>query len=57
MTVAMLMRNTLLCARRLHKMASVRAEEKFYILHLHALGELCCVALSFCCVVLPCLSF
>ena len=22
-----------------------------------ALGELCCVALSFCCVVLPCLSF
>ena len=27
-----------------------------YIVHVYALGELCCVALSFCCVVLPCLA-
>ena len=29
----------------------------FFLWKITALGELCCVALSFCCVVLPCLSF
>ena len=29
--------------------------EAFFSLKITVLGELCCVALSFCCVVLPCL--
>ena len=33
------------------------AKKAVFSLKNTVLGELCCVALSFCCVVLPCLSF
>ena len=45
------------CVQWIHTYIRVPPEAANFSLKVTALGKLCCVALSFCCVVLPCLVF